>query len=96
MGGSVMIWAAISWYSVGPFITLHGRIIAREYMDRLGNQVHPMIQTFFQTIMPLFPQLEPFIHGLKNTKMNFNIFPGQHNSKIRASLNQARQFWRLE
>jgi hypothetical protein len=33
-------------YSV-PIITLHGRITAREYVDRLGNQVHPMIQTLF-------------------------------------------------
>jgi hypothetical protein len=33
-------------YSVGPVITLHGQNTAREYVDRLGNQVHPMIQTF--------------------------------------------------
>jgi hypothetical protein len=46
-GGSVTVWAAILWYSVGPIITLHGQITAREYMDRLGNQVHPMIQTLF-------------------------------------------------
>jgi hypothetical protein len=45
-GGSVMVWTAISWYSVGPIITLHGQITVREYVDRLGNQVHPMIQTF--------------------------------------------------
>jgi hypothetical protein len=31
-------------YSVGPIINLHGRITAREYVDRLDNQVHPMIQ----------------------------------------------------
>jgi hypothetical protein len=30
-------------YCVGHIITLHGRITAREYVDRLGNQVHPMI-----------------------------------------------------
>jgi hypothetical protein len=34
-------------YSAGPIITLHGRITAREYLDRLSNQVHPMIQTLF-------------------------------------------------
>jgi hypothetical protein len=34
-------------YSVGLIITHHGRITAREYMDRLGNQVRPMIQTLF-------------------------------------------------
>jgi hypothetical protein len=34
-------------YSVGPIITLDSRISAREYMERLGNQVHPMIKTLF-------------------------------------------------
>jgi hypothetical protein len=33
--------------SVGSIITLHGRINAREYVDRLGNEVHPTIQTLF-------------------------------------------------
>jgi hypothetical protein len=35
-------------YSVGPIITPHGRITAREYVDMLSNQVHPIIQTLFQ------------------------------------------------
>jgi hypothetical protein len=34
-------------YSVGPIITLHGQITAREYVDRLGSEVHPMIQMLF-------------------------------------------------
>jgi hypothetical protein len=34
-------------YSVGPIIIRHGRITAREYVDRLGNPVHPTIQTLF-------------------------------------------------
>jgi hypothetical protein len=48
-GGSVMVKAAISWYSILliPTIILYGQITAREYMDKLGNQVHPMIQTSF-------------------------------------------------
>jgi hypothetical protein len=45
--GSVMVWAAILWYSDGPIITLHGRITAREDVDRLGNHIPPMIQTLF-------------------------------------------------
>jgi hypothetical protein len=28
-----MVWAAISWCSVGPIVTLHGRITAREYVQ---------------------------------------------------------------
>jgi hypothetical protein len=69
-------------YSVGPIITLRDRITAREYVDRLGNQVHPMIQTLFpnndavfQDDDAPFTQLELFHHGLKIMKLNFNIFP---------------------
>jgi hypothetical protein len=36
-------------YSVGPIISLHGRITAREYLNRLGNQVQ-----FSKTTIPPF------------------------------------------
>jgi hypothetical protein len=35
-----------------------------------------MIQ-FSKTTMPAFKQLELLRHGLKSTKVNFNIFPAQ-------------------
>jgi hypothetical protein len=41
-----MIWAAISRSSVGPIITLNGRITASDYMIILGNQVLPVVQMF--------------------------------------------------
>jgi len=45
---SVMIWAAISWYSVGPIISLIGRITASDYVDIVGDQVlHPMVRRLF-------------------------------------------------
>jgi hypothetical protein len=34
-------------YSVVHIITLHGRITAREYVDKLSNKSNPMIQTLF-------------------------------------------------
>jgi hypothetical protein len=43
-----------------------------------------------------FTQLELFSHGLKSMKVNFNIFPGQHNHQIWTSLNHSGQLWRLE
>jgi hypothetical protein len=43
-GGSVMIWAAISWNAAGPIITLNGRITASDYVDILGFQEEPMVQ----------------------------------------------------
>jgi hypothetical protein len=59
---SVMVWAAVLWYSVGPIITLHGQITAREYMDRLGNQVHPMIQRLFSNNDAVFQDDSAPIH----------------------------------
>jgi len=46
-GGSVLIWAAISWYCAGPIIALNGWITASDYMDILGNQVHAVVQMLF-------------------------------------------------
>jgi hypothetical protein len=46
-GGSVMVWAAISWYSIllVPLLPFVAELL---YVDTLGNQVlHPMIQTLF-------------------------------------------------
>jgi hypothetical protein len=60
--GSVMVWAAISWCSFGPIITLHDRITAREYVDRLGNQVHSMTQTLFLKNDALFQHNNAPIH----------------------------------
>jgi len=51
-GGSVIIWAAISWYSAGPLISVNGRNTASDYVDSLGSQVHPVVQ------MLLYPNNE--------------------------------------
>ena len=40
------IWAATSWYSAGPIITLNGQIAASDFVDVLGNQVRPVVQMF--------------------------------------------------
>jgi hypothetical protein len=83
-GGSLTFRAAISCYSAGPIITLHGKIIARVYVDKLGNQVHPMIQTLFPNSAAIFQDDNAPTHtaGLKSMKANFNIFPGQHNHQM--------------
>jgi hypothetical protein len=44
---SVVVWAAILWYLVSPFSIFHDRITAREYVDRLCNLAHPIIQSLF-------------------------------------------------
>jgi hypothetical protein len=91
--GSVMIWTAILLYSVHPITTLHGRITSKEYVDILGNQVHPMIKIIFKkktmqfskmTMLP-FTQPELFSYGFE-----------QHNHQIWTSLNHSCQFLRLQ
>jgi hypothetical protein len=49
-------------YSRGPIITLHGRITARECVDMLGNQVHPMFQTLFPNNDAVFQDNNAPIH----------------------------------
>jgi hypothetical protein len=57
-------------------------------VDRLGNQVHPVIQmlfpndAIFQDDSAPIHTAELFSHGLKSMKVNFIIFPGQHNHQI--------------
>jgi hypothetical protein len=79
LGSNILVF-----YSVGPIITIHGRITAKDYVDRLGNQVHPMIQTmqFSKTRMPPFTQLELISHCWNSMKVNFKIFPGHHHHQI--------------
>jgi hypothetical protein len=95
-GGSVMVWSAISimvQYSVGPIITLHGRITEREHVDRLGDQV---LQSRDLDLISeqrcSFPRRQCPHHtaGLKSVRVNFTIFPGQRNHQIWTSLSQ---FW---
>ena len=42
-----MVWAAISQNSLGPIIALHGRINSKDYLNILGDHVHPMVQALF-------------------------------------------------
>jgi hypothetical protein len=49
-------------YSVGPIVTLHGRITARDYVERLGNQIHPMIRTLFPNKDAVFQDDSAPIH----------------------------------
>jgi hypothetical protein len=43
--------------------------------------MRPMMQFSKMTVTP-FTQLELFSHGLKGMKVNFSIFPCQHNHQI--------------
>jgi hypothetical protein len=81
--------SVVALYSVGPILTLHGRITAREY-------VRGQFMQFSKTTMPPFTQVELFSHCWTIMKVNFSIFLGRHSHHIWTWLNHCRQFWRLE
>jgi hypothetical protein len=100
--GSVMVWAVISWYSLSPITVV---LFTQNYWNgvhgQLGNQVHPKIWMLFLNNRAVlkdnnvqFTQMGLFSHGLKSMKLNFNIFPGQHNHHSWTSLNYSGKFFR--
>jgi hypothetical protein len=64
-------------YSVGPIIILHGQITAREYMDKLGNQVYPMIQTLFPNNDEVFQEDNAPIHTAGTVQSLFEQHEGE-------------------
>jgi hypothetical protein len=78
-------------------ISLHGRITARECVDRLGNQVHPMIQTLFPNNDAVFQDVSAPIHTSETVQSWFEEFDGelQHLpwSAQSSDLNIIEQLW---
>ncbi|CAI9538595.1 unnamed protein product [Staurois parvus] len=66
-----MVWAAISWYSAGPIITLKGRVTASDYVQILANHVHPMFQTLFPKDSAICQDNAP-IHTVGVVKLQFD------------------------
>jgi hypothetical protein len=81
-------------YSVGPIITLHGRITAREHMDSLGNQVHPMFQTLFLNNDAVFQGDNVPIHTAGNVESRFEEYEGDlQHLPWPAHLNITKPLW---
>jgi hypothetical protein len=77
-GNSVMVWAAIMvQHSIGPLFTHHGRITARVYVERLGNQAHPMIQTLFPNNGAVFQDDNAPIHTAGTVQSWFEQHEGE-------------------
>jgi hypothetical protein len=61
--GSVLISAAVIIVFWCSNITLNGEITARDYVDMVGNQLHPMILTLFQNNDAVFEDDNVPIHA---------------------------------
>jgi hypothetical protein len=72
LGSNIMVQ-----YSVGPIITLHGQIAGREHVNRLGNQVHPMIQTLFLNNGAVFQDDSAPSHTAGNVQSWFEEHEGE-------------------
>jgi hypothetical protein len=79
-GGSVLIWAAISWYSAGPIITLNCRVTASGCADILGNQVHPVVQVLFPNNDAVFEDGNSPTHTARSVPSWFE----QHEDTLRS------------
>jgi hypothetical protein len=64
-------------FPVGSNITPNVRITARVYVDRLGNQVHPIIQTLFPNNDAVFQENNAPIYTAGIVQSSF----GEHNSE---------------
>jgi hypothetical protein len=64
-------------YSVGPIITLHGPITTREKVDRLGNQVHSMIQMLLPNNDAVFQEYNTPIHRAGTLQSWFEEHEGE-------------------
>ena len=42
-----MVWAVISWNSLGHIVTMHGRINTKAYLNIFGDHVYSMVQALF-------------------------------------------------
>ncbi|GFS99353.1 transposable element Tcb2 transposase [Trichonephila clavipes] len=60
-----MVWRAIYWRGVGPLVTLHGKVKAAHYVNILGDQVHPFVQTLFPGECSLYQDDNAPIHTAK-------------------------------
>ncbi|GFV90429.1 transposable element Tcb1 transposase [Trichonephila clavipes] len=63
--GPLWYGGAISWRGLGPLLTLHGKVKAAHYVNILGDQVHPFVQTSFPGECPLYQDDNAPIHTAK-------------------------------
>jgi hypothetical protein len=94
LGGCMMVQ-----YSVGPMITFMAGLLQGSMWIGCVIRLFPWSRRHFWTTMQFsmktmlpFTQLVLFNHGLKSTKISFNIFPGQASTITRF---EHGQFWKF-
>jgi hypothetical protein len=79
-GGSVMVWAAISSYNIllVPLFPFMAKLLKGvRYMERLGDQVHPMIQMLFPNNDAVFQDDNVPVHIAGTVQLWFQKHEGK-------------------
>jgi hypothetical protein len=86
--GSVMVWATISWCSVGPITTLHGQITAKEVRGEAG---------YFWKIIPVSERtrLCPHSHNWKCSVMVRRAWSWTWTFSLSRSVTRFQQCWNI-
>jgi hypothetical protein len=92
-----MIWAATSWYSAGPIITMIGRNTSSDCVDSLDSQVHPLVQMLYPNNEAAFQDDSSPLHTARSVQSRFEQFEDalQHlwpTSSLLISSNRCDQF----
>jgi hypothetical protein len=89
---SVLVWAAISWYSIllVPLLPFMAELLQRSTWTGWVIRNIPWFRHFWTSMQFSKDNNAPIytpgtVHSLKSMKVNFSIFPGLHN----------HLFWRL-
>ncbi|GFU18315.1 hypothetical protein TNCV_3742871 [Trichonephila clavipes] len=80
---------AISWRGLGPLVTLHGKVKAAHYVNILGDQVHPFVQTSFPGECPLYQDdklLSTLLKSCKNGLQSMRILGVQQTVQYGCSI----------
>ena len=67
-GGSVMVWAAISWRYLGPILVIDGRVTDKDYRTILEDHVHPVVQTLYPEGSAVYQDDSASIHTARLVK----------------------------
>jgi hypothetical protein len=91
--GEVLWWSGQQHrgkYSPCPIITLHGRITAREYVDRWGNQAHSMISEERCS----FPRRQcPYSHSWNCSVIVRRVWKWTSTSSLASSITRSEHHW---
>lgn len=63
----VMVWTAISWYSMSVLVVLKGRITRKNHVIILADHFHPIIQYLIPNVDAIFQYDNALIHTQDST-----------------------------